>query len=788
MISPYIKTAFRSISRNKLHSTISITGLGVGLGCVILLLALVIHEKSFDRFMPDYRNTYLINHGTSARTAYPLAEAMKMDFPEIREFFRFYQTSGIRLRDPQNKLVSENNFGFSDASIFSVLGIKFITGRPAVSKSEVAISEKTASKYFRDVNPLGSVLSVKLNDTFIGLEITGVYYDFPSNSTLFPDFIADIELSEEMFKKFQRSLGEFSDDAKTSLNWSHSDYYSYVLLEKNTDLESLASKMEKYKEYIQDERIIDREYSFQQVSRIYLGSSEIEGSFFSRRGNANELKYYGAVSLLILLIAITNYILLTRAGTADRLRELGTRKVLGASRFTIRKQIILESNLVAVISLIPAVIVIFSGIKFVNDTLATTLTTGIFKDPCIWILFFLVMIFTGTISGFFIGSRISRIPSLVLLSEETSRSTRSGRWNSSFLVLHFTIYIILVSGVMMVSKQVKYSLSNFTGISPQNIIISELNSEELKSGFTAICNEMEKIPGVIKTAGSSFIPPFNAFLPVNLATTEGEKVRFDGLIMGEGMTELLDIEVIDGDHFGTFQETPREIILNESGATEYNIRAGDNFMGFMIRGIVKDFNAHSTHSLIRPMVILQQNPSRMGLLAIRTDGKNDKAVISRLGELYSQISPDEIFEVRYLTDQIRDFYRSETDQGRIIGVFSLLAAVLAIMGLFGIALISITKRTKEIGIRKVNGATIGEILYLLNIDFIRWALLAAVIAVPVSVYLLSEWLKRFAYNTGLSWWIFVLASFSALIIVLLTVSFQSWRAATRNPVEALRYE
>lgn len=150
MISPYIKTAFRSISRNKLHSTISITGLGVGLGCVILLLALVIHEKSFDRFMPDYRNTYLINHGTSARTAYPLAEAMKMDFPEIREFFRFYQTSGIRLRDPQNKLVSENNFGFSDASIFSVLGIKFITGRPAVSKSEVAISEKTASKYFRD--------------------------------------------------------------------------------------------------------------------------------------------------------------------------------------------------------------------------------------------------------------------------------------------------------------------------------------------------------------------------------------------------------------------------------------------------------------------------------------------------------------------------------------------------------------------------------------------------------------------------------------------------------------
>jgi putative ABC transport system permease protein len=788
MISPYIKTAFRSISRNILLSTISITGLGVGLGCVLLLLTLVIHETSFDRFMPDYRNTYLINHGTSAKTPYPLAEAMQTDFPEIREFFRFYQTNGVLLRDPHNKLVRENNFGFSDPSVFRVLGIEFITGRPAVSKSEVAISEKTASKYFRDMNPLGSVLSVKLNDSFIGLEITGVYYDFPSNSTLFPDFIADIELSEEMFKQFQRSLGEFSDDAKTSLNWAHSDYYSYVLVERNTDMESLAMKMEKYKDNIQDERIRDRKYSFQQVSRIYHGSSGIEGSSFSRRGNSNELKYYGAVSFLILLIAITNYILLTRAGTADRLRELGTRKVLGASRVTIRKQIILESNIVAVISFIPAVMVIFSGIKFVNDTLGKTLTTGILKDPFIWLLFFLVIIFTGTISGFFIGSRISRIPSLILLSGEISRSTRSGKWNYSFLVLHFTIYIILVSGVMMVSRQVKYSLSNFTGIIPGNIIISELNSEELKSGFPMICNEMEKIPGVIKTAGSSFIPPFNAFLPVSLATAEGEKVRFDGLIMGEGVTELLGIELIDGEHFGAFQETPREIILNESGATEYNVRAGDQFMGFMIRGIVKDFNAHSTHSLIQPMVILQQNPSRMGLLAIRTDGKNDKAVISRLGDLYSQISPDEIFEVRYLTDQIRDFYRSEKDQGRIMGIFSLLAAVLAIMGLFGITLISITKRTKEIGIRKVNGATIAEILYLLNIDFIRRVMISVVIAVPVSVYLLSEWLKRFAYNAGLSWWIFVLAALSALIIVLLTVSWQSWRAATRNPVEALRYE
>jgi putative ABC transport system permease protein len=178
----------------------------------------------------------------------------------------------------------------------------------------------------------------------------------------------------------------------------------------------------------------------------------------------------------------------------------------------------------------------------------------------------------------------------------------------------------------------------------------------------------------------------------------------------------------------------------------------------------------------------------MGLLAIKTDGTNDAAIKNRLRELYNQIAPDEIFEVSYLTDQVYNFYSRERNQAKIMGAFSLLATVLSMMGLFGIALISISKRTKEVGVRKVNGATISEVLYLLNVDFIRWVILSILVAVPVSVYIMSQWLERFAFRTGLSWWIFASASLSAVIIALITVSWQSWRAATRNPVEALRYE
>jgi putative ABC transport system permease protein len=256
------------------------------------------------------------------------------------------------------------------------------------------------------------------------------------------------------------------------------------------------------------------------------------------------------------------------------------------------------------------------------------------------------------------------------------------------------------------------------------------------------------------------------------------------------MTELLNIEVIEGSPFGTYKSTPPpDVLINESSAKKYKVKAGEKLLNaFQVRGIVKDFHAHSLHTLIQPMVILQQNPSRMGLLAIKTDGKNDEAIIKRLRELYNQISPNEIFEVSYLTDQITSFYGNERNQSKIIAAFSILATVLSIMGLFGIALISIAKKKKEIGIRKVNGASIIEVLYLLNTDFLRWVLIAIVISIPISVYIMSEWLKRFAYKTELNWWIFGLSGISAILIAVLTVSWQSWRAATRNPVEALRYE
>ena len=785
---PNLKIALRSLTRNKVQSSISILGLGIGLGCIILLLALILHETSFDRFIPGHRNLYRIVFGQSPLTQYPLAEKMKEEFPEVKDFFRFNQTNNIELRNPENELVRGRNFAFSDPSVFKILDIRLIAGTPANSVSDVAISETIARKYFGDLSPLGSILPVKLNDSILGMTVSGVYRDFPANSTLNPLFIADIKLAEKLFMQFQKSLGAYGNESRSSLNWNNREFLSYVVVDKNADKKLLAAKIGKYRELMNDEDLKDLEYFLQPVRDIYLKSENLGSGRFWRVGNADELKYYEAISMLILLISAINYVLLTRAGISDRLHELGTRKVFGASESTLRKQIILEANFVAILSLIPAAFVIDSGISFIDNTLNKTLSSDIFYNPVMWLLLISVVIFTGTLSGFLIGYNYSRIPVVRLLSGKASGYSKSNRWNYSFLVLHFTIFIILVSGVIAVSKQIKYSMTGYTGINPENVLVTRLNTDELRKNFTAICDELEKIPGVESTAGGSFIPPFGNYLPVNLATPDGKKERFDGLIMGEGMIELLGIEVIEGSSFGPYKPGIPEILFNESSAKMHNVKAGDNFLAFRVRGIVRDFHAHSLHTLIQPMVILQQNPDRMGLIAIKTSGNNDEAIIKKLRELYSQISPDEIFEIGYLTDDIENFYGQESNQARIIGAFSALAAILAVMGLFGISLISISKRRKEIGIRKVNGASIAEVLLMLNADFVKWVLVSMVISAPASIFLLSEWLRRFAYRTELSWWIFALAGLSAVLVALLTVSWQSLRAATRNPVEALRYE
>ena len=790
MFATDFKIAVRNILRNKVTSTISIIGLGIGLGSLILLQALIIHETTFDKFIPGYKNVYKVNFDQRCLLPYPLGEEMKKDFPDVKNFFRIADFPDFVIKNSSNEMVQEHNLAFADTSIYKILGIKFIAGVPASSPTEVAISQSMARKYFGKTVPLGSRLQIMWINDLINLTVTGVYKDLPANSSLYPDFITTSDLFADLYTLLVRNAwGEYGKDFKLTLNWDATLFYTYVVLNQNTDVNALASKMQKYTEHIKDEKAKSLKYSLQPVKEIYLNSSDNKDYFtFFRAGNSNQLRYYWAISFLILLISATNYIFLTRATTSGRLRELGTKKALGASGYSLSRQIIIESTFITILSLIPASFLMDPGMKFINSTLNRTLNNEVFFNPLTWLAMFSIVIFIGIVSGLSISYNISRTPTLTLLSGKKSERSGSGKWNYSFLLIHFALYIILAVCVLTVNKQVQYSQNSIKGMDPKNIIINGVNTKTMQAGFALLQSEIEKVPGVIKAAGASNIPPNPNNIPLTIALNTGEKNTFDGLMLGEGMTEVLGMEFIEGSGFGTLKAVT-DLIFNESAAKKFNIKVGEKYMGaYNVVGIVRDFNAHSTLRTIEPMVLIQQNPLKYGILAVKTDGKNNKAVMKRLRELYTQIDPNEVFLPEYLSANVANLYTADRNQARLTGAFSILAAILAVMGLFGIAVLTISRKTKEIGLRKVNGASIPEILFLINKDFICWVFASLVVALPVSYFIVTNWQSKFAYKTEISWWIFAIAGISAILVAVLTVSWQSWRAATRNPVEALRYE
>lgn len=784
-----LKIALRSIIGNKVQSMVSILGLGIGLGSIILISMLYMHENSFDKYIPENNQVYRVLHGTNSNIPFPFGETAKNDIPSIDDFFRYYQSREFEIRQNGKNIIKEQRFACADPAIFICLGIDLIIGKTAESSNEVAISEKMALKYFSNGDVMNKTFEARLNNEFINFTICGIYKDFPSNSSLAPNFISHTDLIGEFLGTRKKLLGEYGYEADAfKTNWERDACITYFKINAKANAIDITEQLQKYNDRFEGETKREKVFSLQAVTDVYLQSEEIN-DIYSRRGNSNELKYFIAIALFILIIAVVNYIFLTKARMDGRLKEFGVKRAFGANTSSIRKQMLFEANIISLLSLIPAIIVVILGMPFINSTLGRNLDNQILSVWYTIPILLLIPLLTGSFSGLIVGIKISRISPILLLNNKSSIFPKRRQWSNSFLSLHFAIFIILIVGVLTLTKQINYALNNFTAINPENVMICELNTPELSRKFDVIDNYVKQMPGVITTAGSSFIPPFNWTLPIRLANpNNNETIMFDGLIMGKGMTELLNIEMIEGDHFGEYNENQHDFIFNESAALEYNLKVGETFNGFFIKGIVKDFTAHSMHNTINPMVIIQQHPDKMSLFAIKTTGETDDEIKASITKLFKEISPDKMASIFTLQEQINQFYVKEQNQAKLVSAFSMLAIVLTVMGLFGIVLNTVSRKTKEIGIRKVNGAKVSEILIMLNKDFLKWVALAYVIACPIAWYIMNSWLENFAYKTTLSWWIFVLAGVLALGVALLTVSWQSWRVATRNPVEALRYE
>jgi len=787
-----IKIIIRQLIRKKTYTLFNILGLGIGLGCVMLMATYLIHEFSFDQYHTKATDIYRVVDGNDCKTVYAMGEAFKKDIPEIENIFRIYDVELVQIYQ-NDETIEERNFIMADPSILEMLDIDLLSGKKEellAHKSSLILSERVAQKYFPNENPVGKSLKIKLNLDDVLFNITGVYNNFPSHSSLQTDFIGNIENAFESLIDIGYSVGvRTAKKNRDFLNtWDNNEFMSFVQLRQNTNAVEVEQKCSEICIQHHKENT-GGGIRLQSYTDMYLHSNEYNNTEPFMVNQLQSLKIFMGIGLLILLVSCVNFILISNSNNNLSMTEIACRKVNGASRRQIAYLSLLKSCLVAFLSLIPALVFVWLLLPVFNNLFQNELDISLLsKLPYIASILLITML-TGISAGIYLGVYASGVSPVKLFRTGVSSIGGKEKFKGSVVIIQFVAFILLSVCFMLMQKQYNFSLKKDLGLNTRNVLVVEFGNGEFQNSAHFIKNELLRDPNVLSCVPTSFMtPPSDNVLIVSYKDKDANKPKEqEALFFGVGELELLEIPIVDGVTFSSENAKDRNnIVINEAAAKKYSVGAGDNISHFKVIGVVPNFHYHSLHSAVSPIFIIGQTSNYPNLL-VKTNG-DFRPVVKHLKEICGDIAPGFTFEYELLDDRVTMFYKKEEKQVGTIAFFSAIAITLSIMGLLGFVLITLSKRTKEIGIRKVNGAKVSEIIQMLNKDFIKWVLVAFIIACPIAWYAMTKWLENFAYKTELSWWIFALAGFIALFIALVTVSWQSWRAASKNPVEALRYE
>ena len=794
MFKNYLKIALRSIKKQKAYSLINIIGLTVGIAVFLLIGLYVKHELSFDRYHENASQIYRVVRGENnnietgySTTSPPLAAALKKEIPD------FVQTA--RIANVENILVSHNEKHFAedklfwaDNEIFDIFSFDFLKGNKSTALSDplgVVITESTARKYFGDADPLGKTLSINWGADFT---VSAVVEDMPANSHFSMDLIAPIQ-------KFFQVTG--NDESK----WTSNYVYTYALLHEDANPTLVENKIGEFENkyfsgYFEDK--VPRFFYLQAITEIHLHShrrQELEAN-----SDFKGVLIYLTAGILILLIACINYINLTTAKSSERFKEVGMRKVLGAKKVHLLKQFMGESFVMAFIAMLLSFGVVQTTLPGFNSLMKTQLSLNLIDQPEIILYLLLLALTVGLLAGFFPSRIISGMKPLGILN----RVGFSGKERHVFstrnvlVVMQFSVSVILIILTIGVGKQLEFIQGKDMGYSKEQIVTVKSIDGSIRKNIQSIKNELLKHPNILNVAASeslphnisnSTVPDWLCFADGSCTSTYYNEADYDFL-------DLYGIDIVEGRNFSRDFASDRNgvFIVNEAlvktGIWENPIgQEIDHWNGAKgkVVGVFKDFHSQSLHSEIAPLYIYLSE-ANFSNISVKVGAGNISSTIAYIENTFRQFSPDMPFQYSFFDEEFEQVYKTEQRQGKIYSYFSYIAIMISCLGLFGLATYIAEKRRKEIGVRKVNGAKVSEVLIMLNKDFIKWVLIAFIIATPVAYYAMNKWLENFAYKTTLSWWVFALAGFMALAIALLTVSWQSWKAATRNPVEALRYE
>ncbi|MCP4727308.1 MAG: FtsX-like permease family protein [bacterium] len=796
MYKNYLKVTIRNILKQKVFSFINISGLAVGLACSILILLWVNDELSYEDFHINadriFRVTTFINMGGNEldlpKTGPGVTKKLVATFPEVEDavIINPIPRSSVKYLNTQ---FFEDNIFFADKSFFNIFSYELIRGDPG-SVLELpytaVITREYAEKYFQDEDPVGKILNFNNVENYT---ITGIVDDLPSNSHIDFDILCSFET---VYSKGRRaSIDRFLNP----------NFYGYILLAEGFDFVELENKMP---EMIPDQikrmgkaRNLQFIMSLQPITKIHLHSKLAQD--FSDNSNIVYIYIFTAVSVFIILIACFNFINLSTARSSLRAREIGMRKVSGACKNNLVFQFLGESLVYSFISLLLAVILVNLALPVFNSI--TEKELSLFSSGIS--LFFLELIGLTLLIGFMSGSYpalfLSRFnPVNVLKGNSPAGSSRSGL-RSVLVVCQFSISIVLIIGTVLVFNQLKFIKDKELGFDKEQILVLPTGNNSFQMSLPSLKSILYESPGIDKISAVSRIPGRtiykNPYVPEGFA--QGEFIWMGEMDIDQDFLETMDIELIEGRNFSTDMQTDLQnsVIINETAVKQagWTKPIGKyittlNKTRWQVIGVVKDFHTSSLHSEIEPLRILFSIDSHIDYLTIKIRPGYLTHTLDFLQNKWSEIDQNKPLDYFFLDDTMDSLYRADQRFGRIFNYFTILAIIIACMGLFGMASFTAERRIKEIGIRKVLGASSYGLVYLLSRDFLKMIIISNIISWPIALYFAQNWLRNFAYRTDLDVSIFLIAGFLSILTALLTVSYQTVKTSLANPVDSLRYE
>ena len=809
MIRNYIKTAYRSLLKNKCFTLLNVLGLSLGLASCLLIIFYVVDELSYDRFNTKADRIYRVNEDlklgeNNVRYAVcmpPLAQTLKNDFPYVENTVRI-KNAGSRHVKKGAQNILENNIAFADPSLFDVFTLPMISGSPQTALAEpnsVVLTESTAKKYFNSTVVVGRTLTFDDKDFY---KVTGVIKDIPRTSHFNFDFFI--------------SMATFPDSR--SDEWLRSDYNTYVLFRDAADHKRLEAALPAF---------LNKYSGPQMQSQLKMNTAEFEksGSYFrlnltaltdihlksdrtGELGPNSTVQYvyiFSAIALFILLIACVNFMNLSTARSANRAREVGVRKVLGSPRKYLVFQFLTESVL---ITLVAALIAFFAAVALLpafNQLSGKNMVIN--AQMLSWLIPALVCIIliVGSLAGAYPALFLSAFQPVNVLKGKLSAGFKGGGLRSFLVVMQFSISIFLIIGTLVIHNQLDYIQNKDLGYNRNQVLIVQ-NAFELGSQAQTFKQEVKQIPGVDDATLTGYLPTANqknTSIFFKDASFDQKKAMFPQTWeVDADYIKTLDMKMAAGRSFSNENLTDSSaIIINEAAAkflgldnpvnkTLYRSNGGEqvvsNSKQYHIIGVVNDFNFASLRDVVSPMVLVMGHNNNT--LSVRMNAKNVPALLAQIRDKWSGLSPGVQMNFSFMDQDFDAIYRTERRTGVVSVVFTSLALIIACLGLFGLAAYAAEQRTKEIGIRKVLGASVSAITAMLSFDFIKLVLIAILIALPAGWYLMNKWLQDFAYRVNIQWWVLALAGVTAITIAFITIGFQSIKAALSNPVNSLRSE